>query len=266
MRNAFTLCVMVTAISSLSATAPAAVIDFNTAGEFSSNFSFTTGTNQLGQVLSGGISNSGSVTRSAGGGDVSAVYTAQAFNVSAASGVEVSAFFLRGTNTGVVSPAAMVGVRDTVSPLPLSTDSYLTAMLRANVSPTADQVQLRIAGVSDITLASVTTAPNNWYKLTLKIVRTASANTFTTSVSLDEYDSTGATLLGSLYNASASRTSSGLANLYNDSDGVYVGLRTAGATGTSRVDNFGVTGSPVPEPTSLAAVALMSALVLRRRA
>jgi len=98
----------------------------------------------------------------------------------------------------------------------------------------------------------------NWYRLSYELTKTAVTNTFDYTVSLFSIGATG-TSTASLFNdGSKNITLSGSVTnsaIYADTDAFFAYDIRGDANGVSRVDNFSVATSAVPEPSTYALVA-----------
>lgn len=244
------------------------LINFNTPGDLSSNF--TQNTNGTGgtfsQSLSGGIADSGSVALSSGDG-TTAVYTGPeaAFDLATGNPLTVSLFFhIDSTVSGSYIAAQLGIVTDTTGDLRLASPYEA---LRVQTTSTAGTYQLLLL-TQTTTGGSVTSNQQGgnytlstgfWYLLTATFSAISSTQ-LSVSGSIVDYGTEGTTP-GSTVTSFNSFTVTNAA-LASDSS-VYGAFRGNSLSGVNRFDNFAMV--PEPSTTILSILGAFAVIVLGRR-
>ena len=235
--------------------ADAVLIDFNTSGQLTTGF---TQRNQLDgadtifqESPTGGISNSGDVTHIVGGtNDGTAIYDDQAFDLTTNAQFTVSMFFKPLSASG--APALQVGFTDAATHgfAANTNDAFLSVRIVGNGSTNWNfQTQTKNAGTTTataVTLAggsNIALSTSNFYKLSGAFTRTATANTFNYTFTLENYGTTGAGVPSTVFTLNGSLSNS---TLYSDT--AVNGAFRSGEGAANNFDNFAV----VPEPRTIA--------------
>jgi PEP-CTERM motif len=106
----------------------------------------------------------------------------------------------------------------------------------------------------------------NWYKFDVSITKTATADTWAFTATVQDWGSTGTSFVSTLYTLTSTNfTAAGAARAYADGS-VFAGFSGASSFGNA-VDNFSLT-TAIPEPSSFAMIAGLGVIglaALRRR-
>ena len=134
-------------------------------------------------------------------------------------------------------------------------------LLKGNGADRTFQTQTRSGGTNtNATVGNLTIADNIWYKFSVSLTKSATANTFDHSMIVEDWGSTGATFVSTL----ATSTPGTFTNneLYIDTT-AYAAFRSIGNSGITRFDSFEV----IPEPSGfmLLGCSAIGLLVRRRR-
>jgi hypothetical protein len=275
------LCMAVVA----SQVAQAAIVQFESGGDLA-DFNQLTGTDGVSinfeHSATAGTGGSGGLVHTATGPqDTTAVYTPAAFDLT--TGVMHTATI--DFKTGTVTGGSFSGSANAVVMLGFSAnsntgfysnaaDAFIGGRLRHRSSAGgADglQSQTKIAGAgavsspADASLADITFASDNWYRLSLSVTRDATLNQFSYSMTLEDIGATGTSTPASLTNGAIMGTFLN-ADLYNDTT-AYAAFRGVPTVANSNVafDNFTITPA-IPEPATMAliAIGLLGSLTTRR--
>lgn len=261
------------------------VIDFNTATDFTSNFtegSATTGT-QFSYSSAGGIGSTGALGVT-GSPEYISYNTAFSGILGAnGGGYTLSLFYKASTNTagtgGNLSIALGLVANATNSVLMAGSNPGWIGMAINAVSTTAgNSTNFVLSFRSSDTVGSVNSATQsstfnltngNWYKFTTSFVYDSVTAKFTAVATVEDYGATGASFVSTV--ATYNPTTLTAATIASTAD-LYAELRAGnlGYAGTSAIDNLSVAAA-IPEPSqaavlsSLAALACCLATAARRR-
>ena len=213
--------------------------------------------------------------------DTTAVYSPASFDLTTGVMHTVSIDFKTGTVTGgsfsgSANAVAMVGfsANNNTGFYSNSADAFIGGRLRhRSSSGGADglQTQTKIAGGSpasspaDGSLADITFASDNWYRLGLSVTRDATPNQFSYSMTLEDIGPTGTSAPASLTNGALNGTFLN-ADLYSDTT-AYAAFRGVPNVVGSNVafDNFTVSPA-IPEPAGAVLIGIGLLGMLTRRA
>jgi hypothetical protein len=271
-------------------------VDYNTAGDLNGKFTIN---NQTGtaatpgfpgfvQVTSGGIGNSGAVDITAGPSgtlDATAIYNVRSYNldngpIRLSQAVKILTQYTSGDrliHMGLIDDTAANHQLNGGAP---ALADFISARIFPTAAPAAGattgpfvwQVQ---AGQSTGTAATATSnnaqtaTPFNltlgdWYQFTVDITKSATANTFIVSGSLQDLGTDGLTAGTTLSFAPETSSNANTVDLYNDTT-VFGAFRGHASTGGADLyDNFSIT-QPVPEPASLGLLGLAAMTLSTRR-
>lgn len=239
-------------------------VDVNGSPMAASGFAFTSGS---------GRSGSGGITHIAGGTtDVSLIYTPVSIDVSTGAKYDLSVFFKSGAS-GVLAPTATGAVvqlglsgRSDTSFNGDSGDNFISArLIHLTASSNTYSIETQVKTTTGATVtgsqsSGFSLAASTWYKLSVSVQQSPTANTFSFTMGLENWGSTGAAFVST----TSGPTSGTFTNstLYNDTT-TYAGFRAQeGQTGAVAFDSVTV----VPEPASaLLALCGGAAMLLRRR-
>ena len=254
-------------------------VQFESAGDLSS-FNQVTGADAVSTDMTfssaGGTGGSGGLIHSVSGAvDATAIYTPTSFDLSSGAAVTLSIDFLTGAGApfaGSANAVVMLGlVGNTTTGFysvnnATTGDNFVGGRIRhSGGTPGINGLQsqtklLNSAGTSspaDGSQLGMTFAANEWYRLTLSVTRTATANTFAYDLNLTDIGATGTSAPTTMANGDLSGNLVN-ADLYNDSTAyaAFRGVNIASGNWDVAFDNFTVTVVPVPEPASMSLAAL----------
>jgi hypothetical protein len=285
------------ALLALSGLAYADSVNYDTAGDLTGKFTIN---NQTGtaatpgfpgfvQVSSGGIGNTGAVDITAGPSgtlDATAIYNVRSYNLNdgpirLSQAVKILPQYTSGDrliHMGLIDDTATNHQLNGGAP---ALADFISARIFPTAAPPAGattgpfvwQVQ---AGQSTGAVATATSnnpqtaTPFNltlgdWYQFTIDITKSATANTFIVSGSLQDLGTDGLTPGSTLVFAPETSSNANTVDLYADTTvfGAFRGHAAGG--GADLYDNFSIT-QPVPEPASFGLLGLASmALGIRRK-
>lgn len=139
--------------------------------------------------------------------------------------------------------------------------SFITGRLSRNSNANLQfQTQTRSGGSNTTsTVGTLTIADNIWYKFSVSLAKSTTANVFSSSMIVENWGSTGAAFVSTLATSTGTFTNS---ELYTDTT-AYAGIRSGSDSGITRFDSFEV----VPEPSGflLLGCSAIGLLVRRRR-
>jgi len=201
--------------------------------------------------------------------DTTAINTAAVFNLNSqptTATLIISQFFLLpSAGSGTVGNILQLGLtaNDNTGFYGDTGHSFITGRLsRAGGANLEFQTQTRSGGTLEtVTVGNLTIADSIWYKFSVSLTKTATANRFNHSMTVENWGSTGATLVSTLA-TSTSNTFFLNADLYTDTT-AFAGFRSGANSGITRFDSFEV----VPEPSGflLLGCSAIGLLVRRRR-
>ena len=285
-------------MAAVTAGADTVTYDFNTAGQYTGNFTANNGTvgagNNFTQSATGGLNGSGSLTASASDNNGTSVATTNAINLNSGM-LTLAGYFTPNAVTGNASGPGSVFQLGLTANLSGSFGgtAAIDSLTGRVVAPTSNggtgnsisfTTSGGVAAVGTLTPVQISLTAGNTYYLTISITQSSTNATPGTSIafsateSLYNASSTGA--LGSLvatYSASFTNSAvnaAGGGQLYGDATARF-GFRGAAIPaagngvaelGTGTVDNLSVT--TVPEPSTwavLAGGAMVLGVALRRR-
>jgi hypothetical protein len=229
-----------------------------------------------------GTGGSGGLVFAASPVDTTAIYTGSSFDLTGGATVTLSIDFLTGTSpfSGANNAVVMLGLTGGTGQgfysynNATAGDDFIGGRLRHVSSGSLNGLQSQTktltgsaaSSPSDGSIASLTFTSDEWYQMTLSLSQTATANTFSYSMSLADIGSDGTSApsaLGSTVVGTFSNSS-----LYNDST-LYAAFRGVPGVGgaPTAFDNFDVTVTPVPEPASMTLAALggLGLLLFKRK-
>jgi hypothetical protein len=243
-------------------------VQFESAGDLSNFNLVTTGTvtggnspTAAGQLAFGsasGRSGTGGLIHTAGGTtDLTAVYTAASFDVTAGTPIDLSVFFntgaaanLTSTGTGAVLQLGLSG-NSTTGVYGDPGNNFISSRVnRPTASTNSYNIQTQVKATT--VNGSVTGTPvapsfsltaDTWYRLTLTVQRTAVADTFSYTTALEDWGTTGASLVSTVSGPLTGTFAN--ADLYTDTT-TFGAFRAVEGRATSTFDSFTV----VPEPAS----------------
>lgn len=260
--------------------AQSVLIDFNTAAtDFTGNFTASTGTStaftwgsavgvsdQAGPAQGGGVS----VSTDTGGANYNFNTAYDLGTGSPTNTWTISTFFRTNATTGTsANQVAGLGLMSSVTDEIAANGRFVGVTLRQGTASTADltlALTNNVSGTqSNTPLGGVfTPLTNNWYKLTLDVIKTSTADQFSVSASVEDWGSLGTSFESTVRSFSGQTLTN--ATIYGDSSlfaGFYARQTAGNPIQIQAVDNFSV----VPEPTTwvLLAGSLTALLVFRRR-
>jgi hypothetical protein len=211
--------------------------------------------------------------------DTTAVYSPVSFDLTTGLAHKVSIDFKTGTVTGgsfsgSANAVAMIGfsANNNTGFYSNASDAFIGGRLRhRSSSGTADglQSQTKIAGgaavssPADGSLADITFASDNWYRLGISLTRDATPNQFSYSMTLEDIGPTGTSAPASLTNGTLAGTFLN-ADLYIDTTAYAAFRGVPGVVGSNvAFDNF--TAVAVPEPAGVLLLGLSALGLLARR-
>lgn len=243
-------------------------LDFSASSQFNltpttGNFTASTGTTtQFTYSGTAGVGGGGGVSVSTDAGGVNYNHNT-AYALSAGSTYTISTFFktnaVVGTSANQVAGVGLVGTNvgefgtGSIQSIGLTLRAPLTNGSAGNSST----LQLAVANnpgtnANILQSTSFTAATNNWYKLSVSITKTATADTFSVSGSVEDWGAAGTSFSSSVRSFSGQTVTN--AGLYADAD-LFAGFFARQTGGNpiqiAAVDNFSV----IPEPSSFAAIA-----------
>lgn len=272
-------------VTSLSLAAAIAVTSQASGAVISSQFESAAGLNDYSQrTNSGNLSTNGfqftaASGRNGTGGltrvtpattDTTLINTAAAFNLNlqptTATLILSQFFFLPTANSGQNGPILQLGLsaNNNTGFYGDTGHSFITGRLARTGSANLEfQTQIKLgASTSPTTSAAgtLTVADNIWYKFSVSLTKSATANTFSHSMNVENWGATGATFVSTLATSTAGTFTN--ADLYTDT-AAYAGIRSGSDSGITRFDSFEV----VPEPSGfmLLGCSAIGLLVRRRR-
>ncbi|MEZ0217353.1 MAG: hypothetical protein ACAH89_09480 [Rariglobus sp.] len=250
------------------------LIDFNTATDFTSNFTegSATGGTQFSYSAAGGIGSSGALGVSGSPEYISYNTPFSGIQGADGGGYTVSLFFKASTNTagtGGNLSLALGLVADTANSILMagSNPGWIGMAINAVSTTAGNSTNFVLSFRSADTVGSVNSAPQsasfnltngNWYKFTTAFVYNSGTAKFTAVATVEDYGASGASLLSTVASYTpttiAATTIASSANLYAE-------LRTGNLAyaGTSAIDNLAVV-SAIPEPSQAAIVVSLAAL------
>lgn len=278
------LAALIALLQGAASIASATLIDFDSgSSEFSDNFTEIDGTSTFTYGSNAGTGGGGGVSVS-GTLDGLRYNTALTGFTNGTSSIEISVYFRAVSNTaGGANASIGTGLFSTATPNVVAGASSDASWLYVGINSAAANpagsgtdfvftVRSRVAGSTstnnDTTSFKLTSG--NWYKLTTVFTYDSVAQTFTASGLLEDYGTSGTALVGEVASYAPSVV---LANLdITGAEQLYASLRTGnlGYGGASRLDNFSVNVTAIPEPSTagltLGAAMLVVMAIFRRRA
>lgn len=254
----------------------AALIDFNTPGDLSTNFNLNFdpgGTNKYFQVASGGLGNSGAVDllNTTDADHTTAVYNGGSYSLAApGDSVTISQFILRRTASITQTPFMELGlVSDPNERMDAGANINSYACIRLDPVSTAigtdvsTVIETKINGGSRI---RTTVAParslvaGHWYLLSVTLAYNSSTDLLA-SGSLDDWGTTGAAFSSSVMSFGPTAINLSGTDQINGDSSVWAAFRGFHEGGSDIFDNF----SSTPEPTALSMLLCIVAVLRRRR-
>lgn len=249
-------------------------INFNTATDFSSNFTEGTATagTQFSYSAAGGIGSTGALGVS--GNTEYLSYNTAFAGIQGANGggYSMSLFFKASTNTNGTGGNHSVSlglVADTANSVLMDASKPGWIGMAINAAPTTAGnptnfvLSFRSADTAGNMNAATQSASfnltsGNWYKFTTSFVYDSVTAKFTAVAVVEDYGATGASLVSTI--ASYTPTTLTAATIASTSN-LYAELRAGnlGYAGTSAIDNLSVTAA-IPEPSQAAALTSLTAL------
>ena len=259
--------------------ANAAFVDFNSgATDFTSNFNQNntggsgTPTNiptaEMSWSATAGVADSGGLVNNTS--DSTYVYKSEAFNPVTGT-LTVAATWLKDGTGGSPAQLQLGLVGDVGTPGNANGNhfqgggTFMSSRVRTTSAGTAYlQVQNNGSNGFDTSSAGMTLTAGNWYRYTATFTRLASENQWTFTGNVENLGTTGTETPVAVTNGSFSTTVS-YSNLYNDTS-LYGAFRAPFGNGVAELDNFlAADSAAVPEPASMAVLALAGGALLNRR-
>ncbi len=267
-------------VTSLSLAAAIAVTSHASGAVISSQFESAAGLNDYSQrtnngnlstggfqfTAASGRDGTGGLTRLVPTSDTTAINTAAVFNLNLQPTTEtliLSQFFFL--------PVASSGNAGTIFQLGLSANndtgfygdaghSYITGRLNRNSNANlVFETQTRSGNiVTTSTVGSLTIADSTWYKLSVSLTKSATADTFSHSMTVENWGTSGATFVSTLATSTAGTFTN--ADLYTDT-AAFAGFRSTANSGITSFDSFEV----VPEPSGFLLLGCSAIGLLARR-